>query len=137
MSYIDILEADLTVDEGKRNRMYVDSQGVPSIGIGHNLRDCSISERAIRVIFEDDVAIAESTAKTLFQTFDGLSDNRKAVVVNMAFNLGQERLAEFHHFRAHVAAQDFKAASDEMLDSLWAKQVGKRAERLAQMMREG
>ena len=137
MSYLDILERQLTIDEGKRDRMYLDSEGIPSLGIGHNLRDRSISDRAIRVIFEDDMQVAESDARKLVPGFDALSDARKAVVVNMAFNLGYDRLAGFKNTLAYVNAGRFSQAADEMLDSKWASQVGQRAVRLADAMRKG
>ena len=57
MSYIDILQAQLTVDEGHKNFMYKDTKGIPTIGIGHNLNK-PISDRAVQVIFEDDMADA-------------------------------------------------------------------------------
>ena len=137
MSYLDILEAQLTLDEGKRNKMYLDSLKVPTIGIGHNLRDVPISDRGVRAIFEDDMYAAEGDARKLVKTFDDLSDARKAVVVNMAFNLGYRRFAAFSHTIRMIEGGFFDAAADAMLDSLWAKQVGERAVRLADAMRKG
>lgn len=137
LSFLDILEAQLTVDEGKRNKMYLDSKGIPTIGIGHNLRDRFISERAIRVIFEDDTAQAIDDARHLFPSFDSLSDARRAVISNMSFNLGLTRLSAFHDMRAAVEAGDFDKAASEMLNSTWATQVGERAQRLAKTMKEG
>ena len=137
MTYLDILEAQLIVDEGKRNKMYMDSMYVPTIGIGHNLRDVPISDRAIRVIFEDDVAAAESDARRLVQSFDNLTDARKAVVVNMVFNLGATKFAKFRNTIAHIDVGLYDAAADGMMDSLWAQQVGQRAVRLANAMRIG
>ena len=60
---------------------------------------------------ENDIEDAEITAKTLFPTFDGLSDARKAVLVNMAFNLGAHRLAGFARLREAVANGHFEAAA--------------------------
>jgi len=36
-----------------------------------------------------------------------------------------------------ITEHDYKQASIEMLDSKWARQVGKRAERLSDMMESG
>jgi len=38
---------------------------------------------------------------------------------------------------AALAVDDYELAADEMLDSKWAIQVGKRAIELSRMMREG
>jgi lysozyme len=137
MSYHDIVFAQLAVDEGKRNRMYLDSRGIPTIGIGHNLRDKPISDAAVRAIFEDDLADAEADAKRIFACFDKLSDARKAVVVNMAFNMGYATLSQFKHTIAMVDAGRYDEAAEAMLQSRWATQVGARAERLADAMRKG
>lgn len=137
MSYLDILKAQLAMDEGRRNKMYLDSKGIPTIGIGHNLRDNPISDAAINQIFADDVAPIEAQTRALFPSFDTLSDARKAVLCNMMFNLGATRFATFNTFKSLVESKQFALAASDMLTTLWAKQVGDRALRLAAAMRKG
>lgn len=137
MSYRDILKAQLKVDEGVRVKPYRDTVGKMTIGVGRNLDDIGLRADEVEYLLENDVNIAEATAKALFPSFDELSDNRKAVLCNLAFNMGQARLAGFAKLRARVEAQDFDGASREMLNSGWASQVGNRAVRLATMMRAG
>ena len=60
---------------------------------------------------------------------------RHAVVLDMAFNLGVSGLKQFKRTLALLKHGRWEAAADAMLDSLWAKQVGQRAVRLAQMVR--
>ena len=55
----------------------------------------------------------------------------------MTFNLGIGRLTEFHDFLAKMQTQDWQGASAAMLDSLWARQVGPRAQRLALQIQTG
>jgi lysozyme len=136
MSYIDILQSQLAVDEGKRNKMYLDSRGIPTIGIGHNLRDNPISDAAVAQIFADDVAPLESEVRKLF-TFDELSDNRKAVVMNMMFNMGFGTLSQFKNTISFINHGSYSEAATAMLNSTWASQVGDRAVRLANLMRAG
>lgn len=137
MSYTDIAKAQLRVDEAVRSKLYKDSVGKWSIGVGRNLDDVGLRADEIDYLLDNDVRVAEGDARVLFSNFDTLTDNRKAALVNMAFNLGRERLAQFHMLRQAVLAEDFNKAADEMLDSAWAKQVGLRAARLSKMMREG
>ena len=137
MSYVDILRAQLEIDEGRRNKMYVDSNGVQTIGIGHNLRDDPISDAAIDQIFADDLLPIEGQCRQLFPQFDALSDARKAVLANMMFNLGPTRFSGFFGFISLVNTLQFSAAADDMLTTLWAKQVGDRAVRLSTVMKEG
>jgi len=56
--------------------------------------------------------------------------------MNMAFNM-QGKLLGFRKFLAAAQRGDWNGAATEMLDSLWARQVGDRAKRLASMMRSG
>lgn len=137
MSYLDIAKAQLRIDEGVRAKLYRDSLGNLSGGVGRNFDDVGLRPDEIEYLLANDVAVADTVARTLFPTFGQLSDNRKAAILNMAFNLGQERLAGFHDMRAAVERGDFEAAATAMLDSRWAGQVGARATRLAQMIREG
>lgn len=137
MSYVDILRPQLVVDEGRRSKIYIDTRGKWSVGIGRNLTDKGLSAAEIDFLFGNDVAEAEREARALFLTFDQLSDARKAVVVNMAFNMGQQTLSTFHGLIAAVAAEDFELAADRMLASRWATEVGARAVRLADAMRKG
>lgn len=137
MSYQDIARLQIMADEGFSTKLYKCTAGKWSIGVGRNLEDRGISKAEGLFLLEGDLLIAEKDVKTLFPTFHELSDNRKAVLINMAFNLGAERLAGFKNFRHCVEARNFEAAASEMLESKWAGQVGQRAQRLAEQMRIG
>jgi len=65
-----------------------------------------------------------------------LSQPRFGVLVNMAFNLGIHGLMSFRRMLAALQTGDYEAAAVEMLSSRWARQVGSRANRLAEQMRE-
>lgn len=137
MSYLDTVQAQLRIDEATREKPYRDSVGKLTIGVGRNLDDVGLSPDEINYLLANDIKVADRDARALFPSFDDLSDNRKAALVNMAFNLGYARLGAFVGLRAAVAASDFLQASAHMLNSKWATQVGNRAERLAKVMREG
>lgn len=129
------LRSQLIRDEGKRNRMYPDSRGVATIGIGHNLRDVPISDSAIFQIFDDDLAAVEAELiLNLPAWYATLSEARQGVLLNMAFNLGVEGLLRFTDTLAKIGAGDYAGAARAMLNSVWATQVGERARRLARQM---
>lgn len=136
MTYLDICRAQLPVDEGRKSMPYTDSEGIPTVGIGRNLQT-GLAPDEIDYLFANDLKKADAAARALFPAFDALSDNRKAVLVNMAFNMGQSRLAGFVKMRAAIEAGNFELAALEMANSKWAVQVGARALRLQKMMREG
>ena len=66
-----------------------------------------------------------------------LDDNKQRVMANMAFNLGLPRLSKFVKFLKAVQDSDWEKASEEMMDSKWATQVGDRAKRLKIKMLKG
>jgi lysozyme len=137
MTYREICRQQLKVDEGVRARLYKDSLGIWSIGVGRNLEAKGLSPDEIDYLLDNDMAEAELDARAIFSGFDDLSDNRKAALINLAFNLGRTRLSAFTRTIEAINAGDFQAAAKEMLDSLWARQVGERAKRLARMIEEG
>jgi lysozyme len=134
VSYRDIVKAQLRVDEGVRLKVYRDSLGIETIGVGRNIRDKGLSMPEVDFLLENDLTDAERDARSLFPTFDKLSDVRKAVLINMSFNMGRERLSKFKKLRKAVQDEDWAEAARQMLLSTWASQVGARATRLAQQM---
>lgn len=137
MSYKDILRKQLIIDEGFRRNPYRDTVGKLTIGVGRNLDDVGLFGDEIELMLANDIARAEAVAQAVFPSFLVLSDNRKAALANMAFNLGYLKLSNFHHLIAAVAARQWDQAANEMLNSVWATQVRKRADRLAFLMRSG
>lgn len=120
--------------EGCRSTLYIDSLGIETIGIGHNLRK-PLSRRAIEMIFEDDMNDARNDCLHAFPFFLELTEARQGVLLNMCFNLGLPRLLLFRNFLQAVELGDYETAADEMLDSRWAEQVKGRALELANLMR--
>jgi lysozyme len=127
-------EALLIRHEGCRDQPYIDSLGIQTIGIGHNLHK-PLSHGAIMRIFQDDLADATNDCLHAFPFFADLTEARQAVLINMCFNLGLTKLLRFTKFLAAVERGDYDTAADEMLNSLWCKQVKSRAFDLAALMR--
>jgi lysozyme len=134
---IDQLIYELRRDEGVKNKVYLDTEGIETIGVGRNLRDRGLSDDEIDHLLANDISLAEADARDLVDSFDFLTDARQRVVTNMAFNLGKTRLSKFKKFLDAIEHANWERAAAEMLDSKWARQVGVRAERLADMMRAG
>jgi lysozyme len=101
----------------------------------------TLTEESIDKLFDLSVADAEADARVLFPSFESLSDARQRVLVNMAFNMGRQRLGGFRRMRAAIDRGDFDGACAEMIDSDWWREFerlgSKRARRLVAMMREG
>lgn len=135
------LKEDLARDEGKRLHVYKDSLGFFTIGVGHLVgtypRILDITEDECEAFLEHDIDNAALVAASYIRNAEvWTSEVRSRAVVNMAFNLGS-RLKEFKQFLKAINGSEWERAAAEMLDSTWAKQVGDRAKRLAQMVVTG
>lgn len=123
--------------EGLKLKPYIDIVGKLTIGVGRNLDDRGISKDEALYMLENDIQIVEKEAREIFENFDELDDVRQEVIINMLFNLGKTRFLTFKKFIKAVKERNFEKAADEMLDSKWARQVGKRAQELSYAMRYG
>jgi lysozyme len=133
---IPALVESLIKHEGLRLSMYTCTAGKPTIGIGHNL-ERPISERAAKVILDDDIADCVQDMDRAFPGWRAHSDARQNVLLEMCFNLGTVRLRRFAKMWEALDARDYDKAAEEMLNSAWRVQVGKRAQTLAGQMRAG
>lgn len=131
------LSKQLEVDEGRRRRLYKDTVGKLTIGVGRNIEDRGLRDDEIDLMLSNDIDEAISIARSVVPIFDKLDDVRQEVVTNMALNLGQTRLSGFKQFIGALMRFDFQRATTEMMDSKWYEQVGDRGKRLAYAMREG
>ena len=55
----------------------------------------------------------------------------KDVIVEMCYQMGVSGFSKFKKTIDHLMRKDYKAASEEMLDSRWAKQTPNRAKKLS------
>lgn len=128
------LTSMLAQDEGFRQYPYRDSRGILTIGYGRNLEAVGISKDEALSLMINDIQKAEHELWNHFPSYEKLSDVRKCVLIDMAFNLGFEGLMGFRGMIACIGNDDFAGAAEHMRNSLWDTQVKARAERLAYMM---
>jgi len=144
--------------EGMVLTVYKDSLGIDTIGIGRNLKDRGISREELdyldipnmEVVYEhgiseadarylalNDIAIVENELCRVHNCVENLDSVRQLVLMDMAFNMGVPRLCKFKLMWNAIHEQNWEAASREMLDSKWARQVGRRAKILSDAMASG
>jgi GH24 family phage-related lysozyme (muramidase) len=144
-------------NEGVRNVVYLDNRGIPTIGIGFNLRrsdarkllsslgydynkilsgHSELRDKDIWDLFGDDLRGAISDAGRLVSNFDSLPDPAKLVIVDMVFNLGPSKFSKFRKTIGAFERLDFDMAADEMVDSQWYHQVGNRSKRNVSIIRK-
>jgi lysozyme len=143
--------------EGSKSKVYKDTQGHPTIGIGFNLdakhnqeylrklgidirelqNGAEIGEGVIKLLYNHSLTQAWHDIHDLVPNFQQLPTNVQMVLLDMSLNLGKPRLAGFKRMLAAVQQGDFQTAADEMVDSRWYHQVKSRGKDLEIMMRQG
>ncbi|QUM84170.1 MULTISPECIES: glycoside hydrolase family protein [unclassified Moritella] len=133
----DELKEQLIRHEGLKLNLYQCSAGKDTIGVGRNLSDRGISEREAMYLLDNDINDIEKQVIKKCPFINDISEERKLVIFNMAFNLGVNGLLEFRMMLRALRFGHYDLAADEMLNSNWARQVGSRSLELSVMMREG
>ena len=143
----DKLIEELIKDEGYKYEIYLDHLGYPTFGVGHLILEkdeeygkpvgTPVSEERIKECLSNDIEIVCNELNRNMEWWQDLNDTRQRVLANMAFNLGLPRLSKFVKFLKAVQDSDWEKASEEMMDSKWATQVGDRAKRLKIKMLKG
>ena len=125
--------------EGVSKTVYQCSMNKLTIGFGRNLEDKGISDVEAEMLLKNDLEDIRVMLHSKVKVYSSwrLSTVRRAVLENMAFNLGVTGLLKFKKMIAALEARDYDRAAIEMLDSNWAKQVGNRAIELSAQMRTG
>ncbi|WP_175980074.1 glycoside hydrolase family protein [Caballeronia zhejiangensis] len=146
-----LLEAELRRDEGVRPLPYKDTEGVNTVGVGHNLDAAPLpagwkyplSDAQMTQLLAQDVSSTLAKLDRAVPWWRGMDEVRQRVVANVCFNLGIGSAASgkgLLGFKKAVAAMqrgDFATAAAEMKDSKWYRQVGQRSVRLCSAMLTG
>ena len=132
-----LLWLQLKAHEGLRLKPYRDSVGKLTIGVGRNLDDVGLREGEAMFLCFCDVAVVEQALDARLPWWRSLDGPRRAVLIDMGFNMGVGTVCGFTDTLAAVKAGCFGDAAQSMLRSRWAGQVGRRAATLSRMMRTG
>ncbi len=137
---IETLKADLIRHEDRIPHAYLDSRGFWTIGVGHLIdrrRGGGLPPHIIDALLVHDIEQKTARLDARLPWWRTLSDGRQRALVRMAFNLGVGGLLGFRRMLAALEAGHYEVAAVEALDSNWAVQVGSRAERIAELIKNG
>jgi len=138
-------------DKNGRHIVYLCPAGHRTIGYGHNL-DASprpsllqgrewITDAEAQTLLANDINLVDAELAARMSragmTYLDIDPVRRAVMINMGFNMGVPKLMKFADTWDAIRRGDYQQASVEMLDSAWARQVKARARELAEQMRTG
>ena len=130
------LQAMLIRHEGLELRLYNDSLGIPTIGIGRNARDVGLSNDEALMLCDNDIATRRMQLTEAFPCFATLDSVRQDALIDMAFS-GIGTISEFVKMWNALEDQDYPRAAAELMASTYAQQTGSRARDLANMIRTG
>lgn len=131
----------LRSDEGFRTTVYKDTLGNLTVGTGHKLTPKELLKYQegdefdpddLEEILQKDYQTARKGAERIAP--DNAPEEVKNILTNMVFQMGEAGVGNFKNMKAALKEGDYAKASEEMLDSLWAKQTPERANRLAERM---
>ncbi|HEE0521900.1 TPA: glycoside hydrolase family protein [Klebsiella pneumoniae] len=149
----------LRFDEGEKLKLYKDTEGYWTIGIGHLVTKNPSKEQAIACLDKElnrftSGVISKSESEQLFNLdisralrdierselssiYIQTNGPRRAALVNLTFQLGLAGVLKFRKMIQYLKVGNYEAAADEGLDSKWARQTPNRARRVSEVIRTG
>ena len=129
--------------EGYRNKVYLDTLGKRTVGVGHLCveefweDDKEYEEKFLMDILEADLQNAIKGAKDLMAEHGCMDIDEQAeeIIIEMIFQLGKTGVSKFKNMWKALSELNYMGASYEMLDSRWAKQTPNRAKGMANTMK--
>ena len=140
--------------EGFRSTVYKDRYGNDTIGYGFNIasgrfsdeqvarwRTQGITEEEAQQVLGEELMKTRADLDKKYPWFKDLDPVRQGAMVDMAYNMGMGNdsagLASFEKALAAMQKGDYETAAKEFLDSKYARDVGSRANEIADMIRNG
>ena len=128
--------------EGYKNKVYLDTRGFRTIGVGHLCvedhweDDKEYPESILMELLERDLQSAIDQAGDMCKDI-ALHEDAKNTIIEMIFQLGGSGVKKFRNMWAALreTPPNYLTASIEMLDSKWAKQTPGRAKEMSDHMK--
>lgn len=157
------IEKMLINDEGIRTRVYWDTEGYPTIGIGHliirertrdmgrinailsdhvgrKVTDGSLTAEEVSKLFAEDIEKTRASMmrfENIRRVYVKVNRSRQMALENMSFQMGAGGLAKFVNTLNLMYEEKWAEAQQGMLNSLWARQTPGRANRVSKVVRFG
>tara|TARA_R100001510_G_C7566486_1_gene144588 strand:- start:49 stop:486 length:438 start_codon:yes stop_codon:yes gene_type:complete len=129
--------------EGYRNKVYLDTLGKRTVGVGHLCVEdwwddnVEYEEKFLMDILQKDLQQSIRGARELMEEHGCKDIDEKAeeLLIEMVFQLGRTGVSKFRNMWKCLSELNYVGASFEMLDSKWAKQTPNRAKAMAEQMK--
>lgn len=145
------IQKRLMFHEGCVDHIYTCPAGFKTIGIGRNLQTNPLTAKEKEVVkdlnkisveqalflLRNDVKRCVKELSSNISFFYQLDDERQYALLDMCFNMGIKRLLGFKRMLNAMLIGDYRGAAKECLMSKYAKDVGKRAQRISRLIETG
>lgn len=133
--------SQLTEDEGVYLRIYLDSRGHPTFGIGTLItpdmpefgmdvgRPVSMA-RTLEAFYLELVSVCKDLRAVFGDQFAAFPHEVRGVSANMMYHLGRTRYLRFVKMVGHMKEENWPGMKVEMIDSLWRREFENRSDRL-------
>ena len=128
--------------EGFSNKVYLDTRGFRTIGVGHLCVEDhwedgkEYPEDMLMELLERDLQSAIDQADDMCKDLN-LHEDARHLIIEMIFQLGGNGVSKFKNMWKALKEDPpfYSVAASEMLDSKWAKQTPNRAQEMAGLMK--
>lgn len=148
----------LKYDEGLKLTIYKDTEGYPTIGIGHLLTKSTMTvarQELKKLVNRDTDTITLDEANRIFKqdvdkilsgmksypqvdaVYQSLDETRKMALINMSFQLGLAGVAGFTNSLKLLLAKRWDEAAVNLAKSKWNSQTPNRSNRVISVFKTG
>ena len=121
---------DIKQEEGFSGTVYRCTEGFDTVGYGSRM---PITKEEAELLLEHRLKAMKAQLTSYLYDLD-IKPEAWDILFNMAYQLGVKGVLNFKNMIKALKDNDYKEASIQMLDSLWAKQTPNRAKRLSDRM---
>ena len=123
----DLIKKRLIDFEGLVVKAYVCPTGYTSVCVGRNLETNGITEEEAMYLLNNDIAAVIGKLDKHWIAWRKLPITAQNVCIDVVFNMGINTWMSFRRTRSYMELGEWEKAGDELLDSKYAEQVGRRA----------
>ena len=127
MSYLKEAVDLVAQHEGFRSKPYNCTEGHLTVGYGKRIDYLVVDKETAKKWLKEELKDIDKRLQHTFDWFSNSPDDVKKVVIDMCYNLGISGFSKFKKTIYLLDTGQYEEASEEMLDSRWARQVKTRA----------
>ena len=123
----DLIKKRLIDFEGLILKSYTCPTGYTSVGVGRNLETNGITEEEAMYLLNNDITNVIKDLDKHWIAWRKLPITAQYVCIDVVFNMGINTWMSLRMTRSYMELNEWEKAGDELLNSKYAEQVGRRA----------